>query len=132
VVHDLPEKEFVEWVHRLGGTPSQIWQDPQLRELVIPILRGDFRLFASFDPETNVGPPLESPITAFGGLADRAVSYDGLNAWKERTRAGARLYMLPGDHFFVHSARDLLLERVVRVLRDRMEGEALGGAGLWP
>jgi medium-chain acyl-[acyl-carrier-protein] hydrolase len=118
-VHELPDAEFIEWLRRLGGTPNQVWAEPGLRQMLIPVLRADFRLFASF---TTDGPTLLStPITAFGGFEDRAVAYDGLAGWRELTSGAFAHFMLPGDHFFLNSSRDLLIARVLRVLTERAE-----------
>jgi medium-chain acyl-[acyl-carrier-protein] hydrolase len=114
VVHDLPEPEFIDWVRALGGTPDGVWAHAELRELLVPILRADFRLFASFSDEKCRR--IRTPIMAFGGIDDRAVPHDGLAAWRERTSGGATICMLPGDHFFLHSSQGLLLDCAVRVL----------------
>ncbi|HEX9117665.1 MAG TPA: hypothetical protein VGA61_16465, partial [Anaerolineae bacterium] len=61
----------------------------------------------------------------FGGTADREVSRDQLWAWRVQTRSGFSLCMLPGDHFFLFSARQALLQALCRdlavVLRSRRE-----------
>lgn len=113
-VHVLPDDEFIDWVQGLGGTPPEVWANAELRELLLPILRADFRLVASF--RDNNREPLDTPITALGGASDDSVPHDALAAWKERTRSASALYILPGDHFFVHSAQGMVVERVLHVL----------------
>jgi medium-chain acyl-[acyl-carrier-protein] hydrolase len=53
-------------------------------------------------------------ISAFGGLGDAEVSRDDVAAWKEHTRGRFRMRMLPGDHFFIHGNRDMVLEALAR------------------
>ena len=64
-------------------------------------------------------PPLDKVgISAFGGLGDEEISREDVEAWKEHTRGRFRIRMLPGDHFFINSTRDLILESVARDLAE--------------
>jgi len=83
-------------------------------ELVLPILRADFAIVETY---TYINEPaLECPITVFGGLQDREVDRENLEAWQEQTRAAFALQMVPGDHFFLNSAQTMLLESLGRSL----------------
>ena len=62
------------------------------------------------------GPLLDCPVSAFGGLADREISKAALEAWREQTRGFFTLRMFPGDHFYLHDARQPLLREVSQTL----------------
>lgn len=113
-LHDLPEDEFMEELRSLDGTPEEILQHPELMELFAPILRADFQLCETY--AFVPGAPLDTPISAFGGLEDPDVSRDDLLAWKEQTRGSFRLRMFPGGHFFLHAARQGLVHAVAEDL----------------
>ena len=53
---------------------------------------------------------------AFGGLQDLEVNCDMLDRWREQTNAEFSLNMLPGDHFFLHTAQSLLLQYLNQTL----------------
>jgi medium-chain acyl-[acyl-carrier-protein] hydrolase len=59
-------------------------------------------------------PPLDCPISCFGGQEDRHVSRDDLDAWGAHTSGRFRVRTFPGRHFFIDSAR----EAVWRSLRE--------------
>ena len=59
---------------------------------------------------------LDCPVSAFGGLADREISKAALEAWREQTRGFFTLRMFPGDHFYLHDARQPLLREVSQTL----------------
>lgn len=113
-IHHLPGAEFVEELRLLAGTPGEVLQNPELRQLLLPALRADFAMCETY--EHAPADPLECPIVAFGGQYDEKVSGDELSGWRDHTRAAFRLRMLPGDHFFLHSARAALLQDIAREL----------------
>lgn len=113
-IHALPEQAFLEELRRYNGTPEEVLDNAEFMQLFLPILRADF---AAIENYVYVpAPALDCPIDAFGGLQDWKASCDELEPWKEQTNATFSLQMLPGDHFFLHSARSLLLELLSRKL----------------
>ncbi|MFM2314707.1 MAG: hypothetical protein RLZZ04_3983 [Cyanobacteriota bacterium] len=115
-IHHLPESEFISALRNLNGIPKAALENAQFRKLFLPILRADFALM-----ETHVHTPkprFNCPITVLGGLQDYAISsYDNLEAWREQTNAAFSIQMFEGDHFFVRSARSLLLQFLDQELR---------------
>lgn len=110
----LPNQEFSQELHRLNGTPQEVLQNPELLELMLPLLRADFEAAETYRFEP--GPALEIPFSVFGGLRDEDVPREDLQPWSEHTRSTFQLRMLPGDHFFLHSDEDDLLRLVAEEL----------------
>lgn len=107
-IHTLPDPEFLNELRQLEGTPLEVLENSEMMQLLLPTLRADFTVVETYDYTAE--PPLDCPITAFGGLQDQEASYDQLNAWREQTNAAFSLHMLPGNHFFLRSAQASLLE----------------------
>ncbi len=115
-LHPLPDATFVSEIERLyGGIPGPVKQHDELMQLLLPALRADVKLLEDY--VFVDGQPLGCPISAFGGLEDKTVNRDELARWREQTRSSFTLRMLPGDHFFLRSARDLLLPAIAQDLR---------------
>jgi len=49
-------------------------------------------------------------------LQDEEANRDTLGAWREQTSGQFTLRMFPGDHFYLHSARALLLQTLAQDL----------------
>jgi len=115
-IHSLPEREFVQELRNLEGTPEAVLENEELMELLSPVLRADFSVCETYyyhDEE-----PLSCPITAFGGTEDTDVDRSMLEPWKLHTTGAFRLHMLPGNHFFLQTSEAQLLRLVAEVLRD--------------
>lgn len=114
ITYDLPEPEFIDELRRLQGTPPEVLDSKELMQLMLPIIRADFK--ASQTYQYVPGPPLGCPIRAFGGLNDETVSREQVQGWGEHTSAGFRAQMMPGDHFFLNSSQPLLTRMVAQDL----------------
>jgi medium-chain acyl-[acyl-carrier-protein] hydrolase len=112
--YDLPDEEFLLDLRRLNGTPLEVLEHPELMRLLLPLLRADFAVCQTYvySPE----PPLDCPITAFGGLHDGGVPREHVEAWREQTAAAFSVRMLPGDHFFLRTQQHPLLDILSRRL----------------
>lgn len=113
-LHTLAEAEFLKALRRLNGTPRAVLENAELMQLLLPVLRADFAVYETYQylPE----PPLRCPISVFGGLQDSGVRRGDLEAWSAQTRAAFTLRMLPGAHFYLHSAESLLLPALCQEL----------------
>jgi surfactin synthase thioesterase subunit len=92
------DDQLVEELRRMGGTPEEVLAERELLSLLLPILRADFTLVASYRrPE---GPLLDCPVTILGGEED-TVTLTDLERWRTVTRRDSALYTFPGGHFFL-------------------------------
>jgi medium-chain acyl-[acyl-carrier-protein] hydrolase len=114
-LHTLPDAGLIEEVRRYNGTPAEVLADKELLGIMLPILRADFAVHETYAYADE--PPLDVPITAFGGIDDPTVPEDGLDAWRHQTRKGFRRLMFPGDHFYLNKARAALTRAIAEDLR---------------
>jgi medium-chain acyl-[acyl-carrier-protein] hydrolase len=104
----------------MNGVPEDLLRDAELFRLFAPTLRADLELCERYHAESyREAPPLGCPLVALGGLADPDVSRADLDAWRAHTAGPFQLRMLPGDHFFVDTARSQVAEIVSRELYKR-------------
>jgi len=109
-IHDFPEEAFIDGIKHFNGTPGEILRHQELLELFLPMLRADFSINGTY--RYSAGPLLTCPITAFGGLQDAIIDRSLIEPWREQTSAAFTLRMFPGDHFFLHSCRPVLLQAI--------------------
>jgi medium-chain acyl-[acyl-carrier-protein] hydrolase len=112
--YDLPEPEFIGELRRLQGTPAEVLDNKELMQLMMPIIRADFKVSQTY--QYVPGPPLACPIRAFGGLKDEMIAREKIEGWGEHTTADFRAQMLPGDHFFLNTSQPLLTRIIAQDL----------------
>ncbi|GCE14977.1 thioesterase II family protein [Tengunoibacter tsumagoiensis] len=102
-IYNLPEPDFLSAIQKLGGTPEAVLREPELLQLILPILRADFELCETYSYQEEE--PLAVPIAALGGLSDPEVSQSQLDAWRTQTNRRFTLHMFAGNHFFIQPVR---------------------------
>lgn len=113
-LHQLPEPEFIGKLRELNGTPEDVLRHAELLQLLTPILRADFAACETYVYPQE--PPLDCPLSAYGGLGDAYVSREELQAWRAQTNGAFSVRMFPGDHFYLNTARPYLLQALAREL----------------
>jgi medium-chain acyl-[acyl-carrier-protein] hydrolase len=120
---------FVEQLNRCyNAIPQAVLAEAELMDLLLPTRRRDFAIHKTYIYDTDA--PLAYPISAFGGLQDRGVSREHLEAWREQTQSRFTLRLFPRDHFFLQSARAQLLRALSEDLTDLLEQLPEAG-GAW-
>ena len=110
-LRDLADGPFIDRLHQTyGAVPDAIRQSAELQKVFLPILRADVALLETH--QDSVSAPLDSPIIAFGGDRDPAITAAMLAGWRDRTSAGFAQRELPGDHFFIHAQRDTIIAAI--------------------
>lgn len=118
-LYTLPDARFIiEICRRFNGIPREVLAEPELLNLLLPVLRADVEMLETY--EFMPAPPLDCSITAFGGTRDGDVRDEDLEAWREHTKAHFTTMLFPGDHFFIQTATQELLRTICRDLHSRV------------
>lgn len=112
-IYHLPD-EVLKTVLKTEGTPADVLNNDELMRKLLPTLRADFELCDTYEYVQRA--PLQIPVDAFGGYDDVRVSADDIAQWRTQCSSEFTVTMLPGSHFFVNSARDLVIAAVTNKL----------------
>jgi len=123
-VHNKPDAAILRRLRQLGGTPDAVLDDPELRDLMLEMLRADLELCETYKYHDQE--PLGCSMTAFGGNDDPHVRADELSHWREQTSSAFTMRTFPGGHFYLETARLLFLRVLGRELAEVMLRTAAG------
>ncbi|WP_031079859.1 thioesterase II family protein [Streptomyces sp. NRRL S-118] len=104
------DDEIVEAVMSLGGTHAAVLDDPDMRELLLPVLRNDYHLIDGYRRPADA-PPLHADVHALTGDRDPRVTPAEAAGWGALTSGAFTLTVLEGDHFYLVPA----IEEVARL-----------------
>lgn len=112
-LHDLPQKEFIQQLKQLNGTPKELLENQALMELVTPLLRADFRISDTYQAKKICMP---FPILVFSGEDERDITPYQLESWSDLSTQGCEWVQFPGDHFFIDQYCEQVLTQVSSAL----------------
>jgi surfactin synthase thioesterase subunit len=101
---------FLERVKEFAGYQHEAFQDPELRELMMPSLRADVQMHETYEWRDRT--PLPVPVTAVRGRDDALASLDDIHGWQASTDGGFEAVELPGEHMYLAESPRPLLELV--------------------
>jgi len=98
-LHDLPDKRFLSQLHkRYAAVPDAVWSNQELKQLLLPMLRADIRMFETYRYLDQ--PPLDCELLALSGRRDGLVKPKHVAPWREQATT-FRHRSFDGDHYFV-------------------------------
>ncbi|MGD0607608.1 MAG: alpha/beta fold hydrolase [Streptosporangiaceae bacterium] len=106
-IHKLPDTEFACRLPQVTVTPREVLADRRMMALVLPSIRADLTLAETWPPAAPTR--VRQPATVFAGRQDRFAPPWSVRGWSRFTGPLTR-HVLPGDHFFLHSAKSSFLE----------------------
>jgi surfactin synthase thioesterase subunit len=105
--HTAPEEVFIRELKRLNGTPDSIFEDPEMKNIVVSILRADYQLIETYKNENPTR--LNAPIVTCCGDNDPEVHPDEMTHWSELTSHPCTHHLFEGGHFFLQpKAREII------------------------
>ncbi|WBO62914.1 thioesterase II family protein [Streptomyces camelliae] len=117
-VHRKDDDGLVAELQALSGTHPALLDDPELRALVLPTIRSDYRAIETY--RCAPGASVACPVTVLIGDADPRVSEADARPWAEHTRGGCDLRVLPGGHFYLEQQRDTVVAGLRAALREHL------------
>jgi len=117
---ELTEADLVSKLRWLGGTPEIILEDKDMLEMLLLSLRADLAMIENY--KYREAPLLECPIFGFCGTEDRSASRSSMQLWEHETSAEFEVQLIPGGHFFLNSARAVLLRVLAQSIAKVVSG----------
>jgi pyochelin biosynthetic protein PchC len=98
-LHLAADEELIDEIRTLGNRDLEVLAHPELRKLVLPVLRADYGLLAAHRRDRI--DPVAAPVTVYSGDRDPVCPVTELGAWSRVTTGGFALKVYPGDHFYL-------------------------------
>jgi acyl transferase domain-containing protein/surfactin synthase thioesterase subunit len=111
-----PEDVFAELIRHFDiQATEQLLGDPELRQLMLPVIRAEFRMATNYQFVRE--PPWEIPITCFAAKGDPYVSRKHALGWGRFTNSRLQVLIREGSHFAVVDDMAFIHEVINRELQ---------------
>jgi medium-chain acyl-[acyl-carrier-protein] hydrolase len=118
-LHRLDDAAIVKELRRLGGTPEDVLVNSDFLDMLLPIVRDDFRLLETHSSPD--GPQLPMPVSVCCGRNDHDSPPHLLQRWAEITENACDLTLFPGGHFYIQDRKNDLLSHLKNLLADDLD-----------
>lgn len=112
--HLLNEDDFISEVLNLGGTPPELFENSELMDFFLPLLKSDFKL-AETDLHSGEINPLYCNISVLMGKDEDFIA-DQCVGWEKHSHKQCAIHYFKGGHFFLNDQ----LEDVVGLVNDTL------------
>ena len=115
-IHRRDDAGIIAEIKYLGGTNAKLLDDPEIVEMIMPAIRGDYTAVETYKCPPEVA--ISTSIVALTGADDPRASLPEVRAWSEHTTGEFDLRVYPGGHFYLeHQRTELINEVADRLLR---------------
>ncbi|ATQ69374.1 MULTISPECIES: thioesterase II family protein [Methylosinus] len=105
------DEDVIATLRRLGGTPEEVFADPELSRMALDAAAADFTVVDDFRHAAKEE-PFDFPVLVFGGRADD-VGEEALRAWSEETKGPFSCELMDGGHFFLREREEEFVAMLV-------------------
>jgi medium-chain acyl-[acyl-carrier-protein] hydrolase len=111
--HNVSNKELIDYLRLQSGTHNDIFNNEDLLELLLPIVRCDLKLADTYFKYYKKEEPLPCPITVFWGTSEVELNEDKVGDWGEEANNNFDVVQFQGHHFFLHEQTSKIIEKLL-------------------
>ncbi|WP_158500203.1 type I polyketide synthase [Sinorhizobium arboris] len=109
------DQDFIDMLQDVNFANNKaLFRDPELLSLMLPVIKADYQLNNTYVYQPKL--PLAVPITALGGRADPYTTGQHILAWQAHSTTHLTTHFCPGDHYFMETQSQFLIEIASRTL----------------
>ena len=111
-LHQKNDVEFKQEVIDLGGTPQEILNNKEILDLLLPMIKRDFKIgyeYVEKQVENNV---VSLSTTIFYGVDDQGISLQSIYDWRNFLAGDIDCIGIEGGHFFIHEQKEALIAHI--------------------
>lgn len=108
----LDDDAFIAQVERFAGYSHEALADPEMRELLLPLLRADVEMHERYRP--NNVTPLPVPIMCVRGAEDKLVTVAEARSWQNVTTMPLEYAEVAGGHMYLVDDPSALIALLLR------------------
>jgi surfactin synthase thioesterase subunit len=118
-LHKKNDSDFKQDLIGLGGTPEEILANDEVFDLLLPMIKADFKIGYEYVQSISTNRKINIKTTLFGGEDDTDISKQSMIEWREFLTGDVDYINIAGGHFFVHEQKEVLISHIKTKLSSR-------------
>ncbi len=115
LLENLSKDELMKEIASLGQMEPEVFEYPELYELVSDIMYADIQMLSSYKRRPENG-KIHIPVLALTGLKDDEAPPEDMEEWKLYVESDFELHTFEGDHFFAFNDNDKFMEYITQYI----------------
>lgn len=111
-MHLLDNESLIKKMISFGGTSKEIFECSEMTQLLLPVIRSDFKLCETY--KYYIDDPLNCSLEIFTGTDDEMVVFEYLKAWKAETSKECNFHEFSGNHFYLSRQKGKICEIIIK------------------
>lgn len=107
---DADDASMLGDLRRLGGTPAELLEDAEMRQMILQVVRADYRVLDNYQYTERA--PLACPVIACAANADTEITLESVSAWERQTVGAFQQHWFEGNHFYLFSSEKMFAEKL--------------------
>jgi surfactin synthase thioesterase subunit len=113
-IYNLPTEDFIQELKKLNGTPKEVLENRELMDCLLPVIRADFKISDEYLYQGRAD--FRCPVSVLTGENDLGIPLESAKSWGDFFTQEINVHIIPGDHFFINSHREIVLEKINSII----------------
>nr|WP_242596638.1 thioesterase domain-containing protein [Enterococcus plantarum] len=114
------DDEFISKVEKLTGQKNEAFAIPELKELLLPTFKADFKMDIEYFPNES---SIDIPITGIYATSDMFVSQKDVKQWGNHSTKDFDLFEVDGEHMYIMENQESVLNVIQNKLNTKVVEE---------
>lgn len=113
-LHTQQDSVLLDELKKLNGTGVDLHAYPELADMVLPLVRNDYKLIETYQP-SNKRTPIDTPITLMVGDTDKELQPGDAEAWQQETTKAFQILSFKGGHFYLTPEKSKVSQTLIKL-----------------
>ncbi|AZS50299.1 thioesterase [Entomomonas moraniae] len=118
-LHLDSDQALLNELDKLNGSQFSLATHPELAQMLLPIIRNDYQLIETWQPQLN-SLPLAIPLSTFIAQQDTELTEEQALAWQQQTTNNFHCEYFQGNHFYLIDEQAKVIQALLKIAKQQM------------
>jgi len=110
-IYNAEDRIFIEEIRKMGGTNEDFFENKELMQIFLPIIRADYQILETYQP--NECPlDIKCDLTVMYGTEDNTIDLQNIGCYSRLTSKSINVRTFTGNHFYINQHKNTVIEMI--------------------